>query len=86
MAEPILIGTCWMLLTIQKLLTRDQNQRQSDKIHGNEIRIRVMPGGKTFTSKVVRFVHNPEPDPTPLFDLIVFAVSPALASRTTAGS
>ena len=38
-------------------------------IHGNRIRVRVLKGGAPRTSKLIGFVHNPEPNPAVLFDV-----------------
>jgi hypothetical protein len=40
-----------------------------DTIHGNQVRIRLVMGGSRETSKVIGFVHNPDPDPQILLDV-----------------
>jgi hypothetical protein len=41
----------------------------NERIHGNEIRARIVKGVSTQTSKVIGFVHNPDSDPHVLFRL-----------------
>jgi hypothetical protein len=38
-------------------------------IYGNRIRVHVLKGGGSRTSKLIGFVHNPKPDPSLLFDV-----------------
>jgi len=38
-------------------------------VHGNRIRVRILKGGASRTSKLIGFVHNPEPHPRALFEV-----------------
>jgi hypothetical protein len=40
-----------------------------ETIHGNHVRARLVKGGARGTSKVIGFVHNPEPEPGALMDI-----------------
>jgi hypothetical protein len=53
---------------IRELLAAGQAQHKAT-IHGNQTQIRVLKGGANGTSKLIGFVHNPEPDPSILFDV-----------------
>jgi hypothetical protein len=50
---------------IRRLLATKRTQLKA-KIHGNRIQAHVLAGGSSRTSRVIGFVHNPEPDPTAL--------------------
>src|SRR5215467_12099878 len=56
---------------IRELLASKRVQLKAT-IYGNQIEIRVLKGGTGQTSKLVGFVHNPEPDPAVLFDVTRF--------------
>jgi hypothetical protein len=49
------------------LLTRRAQLKAT--IYGNRIQVRVLNGGASRTSKLIGFVHNPEPNPALLFDV-----------------
>jgi len=53
---------------IRALLAKRKSQLETN-ICGNRIRVRVLNGGTTRTAKLIAFVHNPEPDPAPLFEV-----------------
>ena len=53
---------------IRRLLASRRTQLKA-KIHGNRIQARVLAGGSSRTSRVIGFVHNPEPNPTALLDV-----------------
>jgi hypothetical protein len=40
-----------------------------DRVHENQIRVRVVKGGSRRASKVIGFVHNPDSDPEALLDM-----------------
>jgi hypothetical protein len=54
-----------------RTLLRDRaaGRELMETVHGNQIRIRCLQGGKAFTSRLLVFVHNGDSDPTPLFEL-----------------
>jgi hypothetical protein len=41
----------------------------SETVHGNQVRARLVKGERRGTSKVIGFVHNPEPEPGALMDM-----------------
>jgi hypothetical protein len=53
---------------IRQLLARRRAQLKAT-IHGNRIQARVLRGGGSRTAKLIGFVHNPQPDPSLLFDV-----------------
>jgi len=53
---------------IRQLLADGRAQLKAT-IHKNRIQIRVLKGGTGRTSRLIGFVHNPEPDPSLLFDV-----------------
>lgn len=53
---------------IQELLTAGRTRLEAT-IHGNRIQVRILAGGAGRTSKLIGFVHNPEPDPKILFEV-----------------
>lgn len=53
---------------IAKLLAAGRTQLKAT-IHGNRIQVRVLRGGARRTSRVIAFVHNPDPDPSLLFNV-----------------
>jgi hypothetical protein len=53
---------------IRELLAT-RRARLNATILGNRIQVRVLKGGANRTSKLVGFVHNPEPSPAALFDV-----------------
>ena len=52
---------------IRRLLATRRAQLKAT-IHGNRIQVRVLEGGSVRTSRLIGFVHNPEPNPKALFD------------------
>jgi len=55
---------------VRALLGRSTAPRQlTGTIHGNGIQLRIIPDGNTSTSRLVGFVHNPDSDPSILFEL-----------------
>lgn len=59
---------------IRQLLAARRAQLKAT-IHGNRIQVCVLEGGTSQTSKLVGFVHNPEPDPAVLFDVTRFLLT-----------
>ena len=59
---------------IRELLAASRARLEAT-INGNRIRVRVLEGGTRQTSKLVGFVHNPEPDPEMLFDVTSFLLT-----------
>jgi hypothetical protein len=53
---------------IRKLLATGRGQLKTT-IYTNRIQVRVLKGGARRTSKLIGFVHNPEPNPEILFDV-----------------
>jgi hypothetical protein len=53
---------------IRELLVAGQVQLRAT-IYKNRIRVCVLEGGCSHTSKLIGFVHNPEPNPEVLFDV-----------------
>jgi len=53
---------------IRELLAGRRAQLES-AIHGNRTQVRVLKGGARGTSKLIGFVHNPQPDPSVLFEV-----------------
>jgi hypothetical protein len=51
------------------LARRSARRVLEDTVHGNQIRIQVMKGGPAGAAKFIGFVHNPDSDPTPLFEV-----------------
>src|SRR3974390_380886 len=51
---------------IWRLLATSRAQLKTT-VCGNRIQVRVLKGGASQTSKLIGFVHNPEPDPEVLF-------------------
>jgi hypothetical protein len=55
---------------VHRLLTnRARPARLRAMIHGNQVQVRILPGGTRRTSKVVGFVHNPDSDASVLIGL-----------------
>lgn len=55
---------------IRTLLAKRSGSVQArETVYGNEVRIRILRGGRVATSKLVGFVHNRESDPAVLFEL-----------------
>lgn len=59
---------------IRGLLARGRQQLQT-RIHGNRVQVRILKGGAGRTSKLVGFVHNPEPSPIVLFEVARFVLA-----------
>lgn len=59
---------------IRQLLAASRAQLKAT-IYGNRIQVCVLEGGNSQTSKLVGFVHNPEPDPAVLFDVTRFLLT-----------
>lgn len=59
---------------IRQLLAASRAQLKAT-IYGNRIQVCVLKGGNSQTSKLVGFVHNPEPDPAVLFDVTRFLLT-----------
>ena len=53
---------------IRALLATGRGQLTTT-IHGTRIRVRIVKGGASRTSRLIGFVHNPEPNPAILFDV-----------------
>ena len=53
---------------IRELLAARRAQLKAT-ICGNRIQVRVLKGGASRTAKLIGFVHNPEPDPSVLFEV-----------------
>lgn len=53
---------------LRELLATSREQLTA-AIHGNRIRVCVVNGGASKTSRFIGFVHNPEPKPRVLFDV-----------------
>lgn len=53
---------------IRGLLAARRSQLRAT-IYGNRVQVRVLKGGAGRTAKLIGFVHNPEPNPTLLFEL-----------------
>lgn len=53
---------------IRELLATRRAQLKAT-IYGNRIQVRVLRGGASRTSRLIGFVHNPEPNPAVLFDV-----------------
>jgi hypothetical protein len=53
---------------IRTLLAAGRTQLTTT-IRGNRIQARILEGGTRQTSKLIAFVHNPEPKPAMLFEL-----------------
>jgi hypothetical protein len=51
------------------LARRSARRVLEDTVHGNQIRIQAMKGGPAGAAKFIGFVHNPDSDPTPLFEV-----------------
>ena len=51
------------------LVRRSARRELVYTVHGNQIRIRVLKGGPAGAARFVGFVHNPDSDPTPLFEV-----------------
>jgi hypothetical protein len=47
-----------------------------ETIHGNQVRVRFVQGVSRRTSKLIGFVHNPDPDPEVLLDLTQALLQP----------
>jgi len=61
----------------------------ADTIHGNQIRLRLLPGLPQQAPKLIGFVHNPETDPETLLDLtqsLLRPIAAAAARRAPPGS
>jgi hypothetical protein len=54
-------------------------------IHGNQIQVHLLKGGTSQLTKLIGFVHNPDPDPTILID-VTRALLACTGSRPHAGS
>jgi hypothetical protein len=54
-------------IKIRDLLVSKRTRLEAT-INGNTIQVRVLHGGADRTAKLIGFVHNPKPDPEPLFD------------------
>jgi hypothetical protein len=55
---------------IQTLLGRRSRGRiEKDTIHGNRVQIRLLKGESERAPKMIGFVHNPDSDPLPLFNM-----------------
>jgi hypothetical protein len=50
-------------------LLKSRRTQLKATIHGNRIQVRVLKGGAIQTSKLIGFVHNPEPNPALIFDV-----------------
>lgn len=59
---------------IRELLATRRAQLKAT-IYGNRIQVRLLKGGTRQTSKLVGFVHNPEPGPAVLFDVTRFLLA-----------
>ena len=74
---------------IRKLLAdRSAQPRFTGTIHANRIRVHVIEVGSHRTSKLIGFVHNPDSDPSILFDVtrsLLACIGPKLGARTSAG-
>jgi len=53
---------------IGQLLATRRTQLKAT-IHGNRIQVRVLKGGASRTTRLIGFVHNPEPNPAVVFDV-----------------
>jgi hypothetical protein len=51
------------------LARRSARRMLEDTVHGNQIRIQVLKGGPAGAARFIGFVHNPDSDPTPLFEV-----------------
>jgi hypothetical protein len=52
-----------------RALLRDRSRQLTDTVHGNQVQIRILRGGRTSRSRLIGFVHNPDSDPSSLFEL-----------------
>jgi hypothetical protein len=71
------------------LAHRPRPREFQDAIHGNRVRVRVAASGCRRASKVIGFVHNPEPDAGMLFELtqsLLAAVGRAAKRRASSGT
>jgi hypothetical protein len=59
---------------IRALLSTRRNQLRAT-IYGNRVQVRVLKGGASRTSRLIGFVHNPEPNPMLLFELTRFLLA-----------
>jgi len=57
----------------------------NDRIHENQIRVRVVKGGSGGTAKVIGFVHNPDPDIEALLDVTQCLIAGMGAKAAPAG-
>jgi hypothetical protein len=53
---------------IRELLATGRTRLKAT-IHGNRVQVRVLKGGAVRTSRLIGFVHNPEPGPAVLFSV-----------------
>ena len=52
------------------LLARRSARRElASSVHGNQVRIRILNGCPAGAAKFIGFVHNPDSDPTALFEV-----------------
>ncbi len=70
---------------IRQLLAIRRAQLEAT-IHGNRIQVRVLKGGASRTSRLIGFVHNPEPSPAALFELTRRLLAGMGAKRRRPGS
>ena len=54
-----------------RALIRDRSTsgQLTGTVHGNQVKIRILRGGRTSRSRLIGFVHNPDSDPSSLFEL-----------------
>jgi hypothetical protein len=70
---------------IQELLATGRG-RLKTTIYGNRIQVRVLKGGATRTTKLIGFVHNPQPNPEILFDVIRSALACIGSNKRSTGA